>query len=356
MTAGMTTLTLRAAMTLLVKPVWPGKPCVAVRWHRWRFMGMALATSAFIATASAQPQQTYPNRPIRLVVPMAAGAGTDIGTRILTSKLTEAFEQQVVVDNRAGASGIIGAELAARASPDGYTLMIVTISHSVSPSLHKKLPYDIVKDFAPVSLLIEYPFLLNVNPALPVKSVKDLIALAKSKPGQINYASNGVGGGAYLCAELFNSVTGVNLVHVPYKSTAAAITGTIAGETGVAFYSASSTLAHVKAGRLRALAMTGKKRSPSFPDLPTVAEAAGVPDYEVSSWIGIVAPAGTPKPVIAKLHGEFTRILQLAEVKERLAAIDFEPVGNTPEEFGAFIKQQMAKWAKVVKEAGAKAN
>ena len=242
------------------------------------------------------------------------------------------------------------------ASPDGYTLLIVTISHSVNPSLHKKLPYDIVKNFAPISLLIEYPFLLNVHPALPVKSVNDLIALAKAKPGQINYASNGVGGGAFLCAELFKTVTGVNLVHVPYKSTAGAITGTIAGETGVAFYSASATLSHVKAGRLRALAMTGKKRSPSFPDLPTVAEAAGVPGYEVSGWTGVVAPAGTPKPIISKLHRELTRILQVPEVKERLAAIDFEPVGNTPEEFGAFIKQQMAKWAKVVKEAGAQAN
>ncbi len=320
-----------------------------------RWATVALAAFACIATVSAQPQATYPNRPIRLLVPMAAGAGTDIGARILSTKLAESILQQVVVDNRAGASGIVGAELAARAAPDGYTLMVVTISHSVSPSLHKKLPYDIVKDFAPVSLLIEYPFLLNVHPALPVKSVNDLIALAKSKPGQINYASNGVGGGAYLCAELLKSMTGTQIVNVPYKSTAAAITGTVGGETSVAFYSASATLAHVKAGRFRALAMTGKKRSASFPDLPTVAEAANLPGYEVSGWTGLVAPWGTPKPIIAKLHSELARILQIAEVKERLAVIDFEPVGNTPEEFGAFIKQQMAKWAKVLKDAGAKA-
>ena len=317
-------------------------------------MNVALAVTAFIATASAQPQQAYPNRPLRLVVPYAAGASTDIGARIFSSKLADAFGQQVVVDNRVGASGIIGAELVAKASPDGHTLMIATISHTVSPSLHKKLPYDIVRDFAPVSLLIEYPFLLNVHPSLPAKSVKELIAFATEKPGQINYGSNGIGGANYLCAELFKSVTRINLVHVPYKSAVIAIAGTLAGETSLGFYSASSILPHVKAGRLRALAMTGKKRSASLPDLPTVAEAAGVPDYEVSSWIGVVVPAATPKSIIAKLHGELTRIIQLPDVKERLAAIDFEPVGNAPDEFAAFIRKEVVKWAKVVKESGAK--
>lgn len=317
--------------------------------------GVLLAVLTLGAEAYAQASPSYPNRPIRLLVPMAAGAGTDIGARILSTKLAESMLQQVVVDNRAGASGIVGAELAARAAPDGHTLMVVTISHSVSPSLHKKLPYDIVKDFDPVSLLIEYPFLLNVHPSLPVKSVNDLIALAKTRPGQLNYASNGVGGGAYLCAELLKSMTGIKITHVPYKSTAAAITGTVGGETGVAFYSASAVVAHVKVGRFRALAMTGKKRSPSFPELPTIAEVAALPGYEVSGWTGLVAPAGTPKPIIAKLHSEFVRILQLPDVKERLAVIDFEPVGNSPDEFGAFIKQQMVKWAKVLKDAGARA-
>ena len=316
---------------------------------------MSLTFALVVSTAAAQPQQAYPNRPLRLLVPMAAGAGTDIGARIISTKLAEAMVQQVVVDNRAGASGIVGAELAARAAPDGHTLMVVTISHSVSPSLHKKLPYDIIKDFAPVTLLIEYPFLLNVHPGLPVKSVNDLIALAKAKPGQLNYASNGVGGGAYLGAELLKSMAGIQLTHVPYKSTAAAITGTVAGETGVAFYSASAALAHVKAGRFRALAVTGKRRSPSMPDLPTVVEAANLPGYEVTAWTGLVAPAATPKPIIARLHGELVRILQLPDVKEKLAVIDFEPVGNTPDEFGAFLKQQIAKWGKVLKDAGAKA-
>lgn len=314
----------------------------------------AMISLAFIASASAQSQQPYPHRPIRLIVPFGAGAGTDIGARIVSTKLAEAFDQQVVVDNRAGASGIIGAELAAKASPDGYTLMTATISHSVNPSLRKNLPYDIVKDFAPISLLMEYPFLLDVRPSLPVKSVADLVALAKAKPGQINYASNGVGGGAYLCAELFKSMTGINLEHVPFKSTAAAITSTIGGEIDVGFYSASATLSHVKAGRLRALAMTGRKRSASFPDLPTVAEIIGVPSYEVYGWTGVLAPVGTPKSIVAKLHGEFARIVQLPDVKERLAVVDFEPVGNTPAEFAAFIRKETLRWAKLVKEAGGK--
>ena len=314
-----------------------------------------LASLLLAPVAMAQSPSVYPSRPIRLLVPMAAGAGTDIGARILSTRLAEAIAQQVVVDNRAGASGIVGAELAARAAPDGYTLMVVTISHSVSPSLHRKLPYDIVRDFTPVSLLIEYPFLLTVHPSLPAKSVNELITHAKTKPGQINYASNGVGGGAYLCTELLNSMAGIKLAHVPYKSTAAAIAGTVGGETGMAFYSASAALSHVKAGRLRALGMTGRKRSPSFPELPTVAEAANLPGYEMSGWTGLVAPLGTPKPIITKLHAELVRILQMPDVKERLAVIDFEPVGNTPEEFGVFIKQQIAKWAKVLKEAGAKA-
>ena len=219
--------------------------------------------------------------------------------------------------------------------------------------MHKKLPYDIVKDFAPVSQLVTFPFLLLVHPSLPAKSVTELIAVAKAKPGQINYASGGNGSTAHMAAELFKSLTGVNVVHVPYKGTAPALIGFLAGETGLAFYSASATLAHVKAGRLRALATTGAKRSPSLPDLPTVVEA-GVPGFETGSWAGVLAPAGTPKAIIAKLHGELTRILQLPEAKERLAAIDFEPVGNTPEEFGALIRKEVARWAKVVKESGAK--
>jgi len=318
---------------------------------RWRFMGLVLAASACVGTASAQPQ--YPNRPIRFVVPLATGGALDIASRLFGQKLADAFGQQVVIDNRPGAGGIIGADIAAKAPPDGYTLMMGSVSHTVLPSMHKKLPYDIVKDFAPVSQLVTFPFLLLVHPSLPAKSVTELIAFAKAKPGQINYASGGNGSTAHMAAELFKSLTGINVVHVPYKGTAPALIGFLAGETGLAFYSASATMAHVKAGRLRALATTGAKRSPSLPDLPTVVEA-GVPGFETGSWAGVLAPIGTPKAIIAKLHGELTRILQLPEAKERLAAIDFEPVGNTPEEFGALIRKEVARWAKVVKESGAK--
>lgn len=313
---------------------------------------MALAVSASVANASAQPQPAYPNRPIRLVVPYATGAGTDIGVRIISPKLADALGQQVVVDNRPGAGGIIGAELAAKALPDGYTLVIGSISYTILPSVHKKLPYDFVRDFAPVSMLVAYPFLLVVNSSLPAKSVKELVALAKARPGQINYASAGNGTVSYLSAEYFKSLTGVSLVHVPYKGVATAIIGIFAGEASVGIYSVSATFPHIKAGRLRALAATGEKRSASVPDLPTVAEA-GVPGYDVSTWFGVLAPAGTPKSIIAKLHGELTRIVQLPEIKERLAANDFEPVGSTPDEFGAFIRKEMVKWAKVVKASGA---
>lgn len=349
----MTALNLRAPMTLYLKAVRHGKPCPAKPWHRWCFMGMTLATSAFVASAWAQPLPTYPNRPIRLVVPYATGAGTDIGVRIISPKLAEALGQQVVMDNRPGAGGIIGAELVAKASPDGYTLVIGSISYTILPSMHKKLPYDFVRDFAPVSMLIAYPFLLVVHSSLPAKSVKELVALAKARPGQINYASAGNGTVSYLSVEFLKSATGINLVHVPYKGVATAIVGIFAGEASLGVYSVSATLPHIKAGRLRALAATGEKRSQSVPDLPTVAEA-GVPGYDVSTWLGVLAPAATPKPIIAKLHGELTQILQLPDVKERLAANDFEPVGSTPEQFSAFIRKETVKWAKVVKASGAK--
>lgn len=320
---------------------------------RWRFIGMALGASAFVATVSAQPQQTYPNRPIRLVVPVAPGGSSDISARLFSQRLTDTFGQQVVLDNRAGAGGIIGTELAAHALPDGYTLLLASTANTVHPALHKNLPYDIVKDFAPVSMLVAFPFLLLVHPSVAAKSVKELIALGKAKPGQINYASNGNGTMPHIVAELFKSMAGVNLVHVPYKGTGPALIGVITGEASLSFHSVSATLQHINAGRLRALAVADEKRSPSLPDLPTAAEA-GVPGFEAGSFAGVLAPAGTPKAIIAKLHGEFTRILRLAEVKERLAAFDWEPVGNTPEEFGAIIKKEVAKWAKVVKESGAK--
>jgi len=328
----------------------------AVRWRPWRFIGIALVAPAFIASASAQPQQTYPNRPIRFVVALAAGAGTDVAARLFAQKLTDAFGQQVVVDNRPGASGMIATDLVAKASPDGYTLITATTIQTSLPALRKNLPYDIIKDFAPVSLLIDYPLLLVVHPSVPAKSVKELIALAKARPGQINYGSSGAGSAAHLNSELFKSETRINLVHVPYKSIANAVIGTIAGENTLGFYSVSTILTHVKTGKLRALATTGAKRSPSVPDLPTIAEAAGVPGYDVMSWVGVLVPAGTPKSIITKLHGEFTRVLRLPDVKERLASLDFESVGSTPEEFATYMKKELATWARVMKESGIKAD
>ena len=318
-----------------------------------RCLALALAASACVATASAQSQPAYPQRPLRFVVPLATGGALDIATRLFGQKLADAFGQQVVIDNRPGAGGIIGADIAAKAPPDGYTLMMASVSHTVLPAMHKKLPYDIVRDFAPVSMLVTFPFLLLVHPSVAAKSVREFITLAKAKPGQINYASGGNGSTAHLAAELFKSLTGINVVHVPYKGTAPALIGFLAGETGLAFYSASATLAHVKAGRLRALATTGERRSPSLPDLPTAVEA-GVAGFETGSWAGVLVPLGTARPIIAKLHAELTRILQLADTKERLAALDFEPVGNTPEEFAAVIRKEVLRWAKVVKESGAK--
>ncbi len=345
--------TRRAPMTLFLKAVWRGKPCTAIRWHRWRFMGMALATCASVVAASAQPQPTYPNRPIRIVVPLGTGGATDMTGRLFGQKLADAFGQQVVIDNRPGAGGIIGADLVAKASPDGYTLLIGSTSHAILPGLHKKLPYDLVKDFAPVSLLVAYPLVLSVHPSVPAKSLKELIVLAKAKPGQINYASQGNGSTVHLNAELLKSMAGINLVHVPYKGTAPQIIALLAGEASLGFNTLSGVLQHLKSGRLRALGTTGEKRIPSLPDLPTIAEA-GVPGFETGVWAGVLAPAGTPKAIIVKLHGELTRILQLPEVKERLSAIDFEPVGNTPQEFDTSIQKEVVKWAKVVKESGAK--
>lgn len=309
------------------------------------FAGMAVSQPAV-----GQTQQTYPNRPIRFLVPLAAGGGTDIAARLFGQKLSDAWGQQVVTDNRPGAGGVIGADLAAKAAPDGYTLMIGTASHTVLPSMHKKLPYDIIKDFAPITNLIAYAHLMLLHPSVPAKSVKEFIALARARPGQINFASGGTGSTAHLQSEMFKSMTGIDIVHVPYKGTGAALIGFLAGEAGLAFYSVSATMPHIKAGRLRALASTGDKRAPSLPELPTVAEA-GVPGFEASTWAGMLAPAGTSRPIITKLHAELTRILQLPDVKERLAVNDFEAVGNTPEAFAAFIRKEVDRWAKVIRDA-----
>ena len=321
----------------------------------WRFVGITLVASAFVAAAPAQSQQTYPNRPIRFIVPSATGGSNDISARLFGQKLAEAFGQQVVIDNRTGAGSIIGTELAAKSSPDGYTLLLQSTELTIIASLFKKLPFNITKDLAPVTLLASFPLLLVVHPSLEAKSVQELIALAKARPGQINYASNGNGTISHISAEMFKRMTGINLLHVPYKGPAPALTSILAGESNLGFYTVSATLQNIRAGRYRALATSGAKRAPSLPDLPTFAEA-GLPGYETGSWAGVFVPAGTPKPIIAKLHAELIRILHLPDIQERFVAFDWVSAGNTPEEFAILVQNEMAKWTKVIQDAQIKAD
>jgi tripartite-type tricarboxylate transporter receptor subunit TctC len=303
--------------------------------------------------AADDAADNYPNKPIRLIVPYTPGGGYDILARLLGQKLTERWGRQVVVDNRPGANGNIGAAAAAKSPPDGYTLLMGGIGpNAINAGLYE-LSFDPVKDFAPVMLAATYQNILVVDPSLPAKSVKDLIALAKSKPGKINYASAGSGSTQHLSGELFKTMAGIDLVHIPYKGSAPGMTALLGGEVSLMFNSTPTTLPHVKTGKLRGLAVTGGKRSPEAPELPTVAEA-GVPGYEVTGWYGVLAPAATPKGIVVKLNSELAKILRLPDIKERLKELGVEAGGGTPEQFGDFIKKEIAKWAKVVKESGAR--
>ena len=303
-------------------------------------------TACFPYVANAQE---FPQKPVRFVVPFPPGGATDGLARVLGEKMTEAWKQQVVIDNRGGAGGNIAAEIVARAPADGHTIIIVGLSHAANLSLYSKLGYDPLKDFAPVSQVVSINTFLVAHPSLPVKSVKELLALAKAHPGTINYASGGNGSSPHMAMELFKNLAKVNLVHVPYKGTQSVI-GVLQGEAALLFENLISVGAHVKAGRLRALAVGASKRSATMPEVPTVAEA-GVPGYNMVLWFGLLAPAGTSKAVIAKIHRETVNTLTMPDVKARLAAQDAEPVGNTPEEFDAFIRTEIAKWGRVVKEA-----
>ena len=305
----------------------------------------------FASHATAQP---YPIKPIRLIVPFAPGGGTDITARAIALKLTEAWGQTVVPDNRTGANGTIGVDIAAKSAPDGYTLTMISSSHSVNVSLYKKLPYDLIRDLSPITQATTQPYALVVHPSVPAKSVKELIALAKAKPGTLNYGSSGTGGLSHLSGALFSSLAGITITHIPYKGGAPAMTDVIAGQIQMLFSTILQSHAHIKAGRLRPLAVTTVKRSAAAPELPTMREA-GVPGYKVAGWYGILAPAKTPQPIITKLNQEIVRILHTDELKDRLSADGSEPVGNTPEQFGAHIKSEVAKWSKVVKEAGIRA-
>jgi len=296
--------------------------------------------------------QTYPARPMRIVVPFPAGGIADLFARVIGQKFNEAWGQPVVVDNRPGAGGNIGAEVVARAAPDGYTLVMGSIgTHSVNVSLFSKLAYDPIRDFAPVVLVMEAEGLLVLHPSVPVKSVKELIALAKARPGQVAYASAGHGTAGHLAGELFKSMARVDMVHVPYKGNVPAITDLIAGQTSLLFATMPTVLPQVQAGRLRALAVTSSARSPAAPELPTIAEAA-LPGYSITNWIGLFAPSGTPRDVVGKLNGETVRIMQAPEIQKRLTLEGAKFTPGTPDEFTAFVKSEIAKWAKVVKEAG----
>ena len=313
------------------------------------FAGMTIALFAG-TTAFAQG---YPAKPIRIVVPYPPGGFNDTLGRTLAAKFTEAWGQPAIVENKPGANTVIGSDFVAKSTPDGYTLLIVAFPFAVTPSLIKTMPYDTVKDFAPVILAAQSPNILVVNPALPVKSVSELIALAKSKPDGLSYASTGNGSSNHISMELFKSLAGVKLVHIPYKGSAPAVTDLLGGQVHVMFDNAPNVMPQVKAGRLRALGQSGLTRSSIAPDLPTVAEA-GVPGYEVMVWFGLVAPAGTPREVITKLNAEVLKILAMPEVRERFLAQGVEPGGSTPEQFGEHIRAQMAKWGKVVADSGVK--
>ena len=296
--------------------------------------------------------QGFPQRSIRFVVPFPPGGATDALARILGEKMTDVWAQPVVIDNRAGAGGNIAAEIVAKSPPDGYTIIIVGLSHAANLSLYHKLAYHPVRDFAPVTQAVAMHMFLTVHPSLPVKSVKELIALAKARPGALNYASGGSGSTPHMAMELFKSYTKIDVVHVPYKGTQSVI-GLMRGEAALLFENLISVGAHVQSGKLRVLAVGASKRSNALPEVPTVAEA-GVPGYEMSAWFGVLAPAGTPRPAIGALHREMANALKLPDVKQRFNRLGAEPVGNTPEEFDGLIKSEIAKWGKVVKEAGLK--
>jgi len=316
---------------------------------------MAIAGLAASAPALAQrdPAQSYPSRPIRLIVPFVAGGGVDLTARAISQKLTEAWGQPVVVDNRGGANGTIGVEIAAKSPPDGYTLTMISASHSVNVSLYRNLSYDLIGDFAPVIQATTQPYVLVVNPGVPVKSVGDLIAMAKAKPDGLNYGSSGIGGLSHLSGALFAALAHIKLTHIPYKGGSPAMQDVLGGQIEMLFSTLLQSSAHIAAGRLRPLAVTTATRSPAAPQLPTMIEA-GAPGFVVAGWYGILAPAGTPAAVIAKLNREIVRILHMPDVRERLAIDGSEPVGGTPEEFAAHIKAEIARWRKVTVEAGVK--
>ncbi len=312
------------------------------------------ATAGHAMDGHAQAMvQTFPTKPVTIIVPATPGGAIDLVARLSAQKLTEAWGKPVLVENKAGATGVIGTELIARAVPDGHLVALVASSHAINPSMFAKLPYDTVKSFQPIVLTHVVPLMLVINPALPVKNVKDLVAYAKANPGKLTFASSGNGGAPHMSGELFKSMTGIDITHVAYKGSAAAHPDLISGQTSMMFDTVAAIAAHVKAGNVRALAVTTATRSSIMPDVPTMAEA-GVTGYETSTWGGVLAPAGTPKDIVDRLNNEFNKALNAPDVRQKLAAAGIEPAGGTAAQFGEFIQVEMVKWAKVAKDAGIK--
>ncbi|MBM3358777.1 MAG: tripartite tricarboxylate transporter substrate binding protein [Betaproteobacteria bacterium] len=317
-------------------------------WSSW--LG-AMMAAAFIGEAVAAASPAYPTKPIRVLVGFPAGGSTDLLARLIGARLSEVLGAQIIVDNRAAAGGTMASELVAKGNPDGYTLQMATVaSHGINPTLFRKIPYDPIKDFAPVTLVATYPLVLAVNPTVPGKSVKELIDAARAKPGQFRFSSSGNGTPGHLSGEIFKTLAKIDVTHVPYKGGAPANLAVLSGETHMTFATLPGMIPHVRAGKVYALAVTTAKRSSALPDVPAIAES--LPGYDVASWAGLVAPAGTPRNVIARLHAETVKIIASREVGERLAADGADAVGNTPEQFSAFIKNEVGKWAKAIKQAG----
>ena len=319
-----------------------------------QFLTFSLFPFTFSLGMTVAQAQSFPAKPVRMIIAFPAGGGSDIVGRALAQELTPVLGQAVVVDNRGGAGGIIGTELGARAAPDGYTLTVGSSGgFAITPHLNPRLPYDPVKDFAPVGLFTRLTFVLDVHPSVPVKSVKELLALARAQPGRLNFGSSGQGATAHLATELFMSLTRVKMTHVPYKGAAPAMTGVIAGEVDVLFDSMPTTLPHARSGRIRPLAVTTLQRSALLPQLPTLDEA-GVKGYELASWFGLFAPAGTPRAVVERLNAAINTATQRSEMRERLSSQGAEPLSGTPEDLAAYLRRELDKYGKIIREAGVK--
>jgi tripartite-type tricarboxylate transporter receptor subunit TctC len=317
---------------------------------------LALAVFGTLSGSTAHAQTlAWPTKPVRILIAFPPGGAIDIVARFMGPRLSESIGQPVLVENRPGAGGLLGTELAAKAAPDGHTVFFGTLGNlSVNPLLYPKLPFDIGRDFAPLTQVVSTTFMLYVNPSLPVHTVNELIALARSRPGTLNYSSSGNGGAPQLAAELFNSMAGVKMVHVPYKGSSQSVTDVMGGQVQLTFDSLALGLPYVKAGKLRAVATLSPKRVSQLPDVPAVSET--LPGYEVTNWFGMVVPAATPRDIVARLHAEILRVLRLPDVRDSLIAQGTEPVGSSPEEFGAFMKSEAVKWARVIREANIRAD